>query len=298
MILIMKITEYIDVLRENVANAHHLGKKIVFVPTMGYLHRGHLSMAEAIRNRDENCEQYYVVMSIFVNPLQFGPGEDYEKYPRDLVRDTSLAKKAGVDLLFVPAVEEIYPTGATLTSVQVRGMSEGLCGAGRPGHFQGVATVVTKLFNIVRPDIAIFGQKDYQQFMVIRQLIHDLCFPIRLIMAPTVREGDGLAMSSRNAYLNEEERRQAPILYAALREGAALIQAGERNADAICTRVREAILRGSQARIEYVELRQAEDFSSSSGITDDSVILVAAKLGRTRLIDNLIVSLSHKEDKS
>jgi len=287
----MKITEYIAVLRENVEQARKQGKTIVLIPTMGFLHYGHLSMVEAAREQDKDHEKVYIVMSIFVNPLQFGPNEDYERYPRNLLRDTRLAQEAGVDLLFVPSVQEMYPEGESLTTVNVAKVSEELCGAHRPGHFQGVATVVNKLFNIVLPDVAYFGQKDYQQFIVIKQMVKDLNIPIKLALMPTVREADGLAMSSRNTYLNPEQRKQAPVLFKSLQSAAELIQTGERNPEVIRNAIEQRIRKESDGKIEYIEIRKAENLEKVERINDAVVIALAVHFGSTRLIDNIIVEV-------
>jgi pantoate--beta-alanine ligase len=246
-------------------------------------------MVEDARRQDEDHEKIYIVMSIFVNPMQFGPNEDYEKYPRNLVRDTRLAQDAGVDMLFVPSVEEMYPNGPSITAVAVSKITEGLCGLHRPGHFQGVATVVSKLFNIVLPDAAYFGQKDYQQFVVIRQMVKDLNIPVQVFAYPTVREEDGLAMSSRNSYLDAQQRREAPVLYQALKEGAALIQNGEKDVKALQKNIVQRIRNHSNGKIEYVEIRKADDLSVVETINCSVVIVLAVYFGSTRLIDNVIV---------
>jgi len=287
----MKITKQIAELREYVKQARKQGKSIVLIPTMGFLHQGHLSMAEHARRQDEARDKFYIVMSIFVNPLQFGPNEDYDKYPRDLGRDAELAQGAGVDLIFAPTVEEMYPDGKSLTTVNVAELSEGLCGAGRPGHFQGVTTVVSKLFNIVQPDIAYFGQKDYQQAMIVKKMVQDLNFPIEIIVAPIVREKDGLAMSSRNSYLSPEERRQAPVLYRSLQEGAALIKQGETRPEIVIERISERIRQESKGQIEYVEIRRADNLAPLDKINCSVVIALAVRLGSTRLIDNIVVEV-------
>ncbi|NLP43525.1 MAG: pantoate--beta-alanine ligase [Peptococcaceae bacterium] len=287
----MKITEYIAVLRENVKQARNQGKTIVLIPTMGFLHYGHLSMVEAARQGDEEHERNYIVMSIFVNPLQFGPNEDYDRYPRDLIRDSRLAQEAGVDLLFVPSVQEMYPEGESLTTVNVTKVSAELCGAHRPGHFQGVATVVNKLFNIVLPDVAYFGQKDYQQFIVIKQMVKDLNIPLKIALMPTIREADGLALSSRNSYLNPEQRKQAPVLFNSLRNAAELIQAGERNPEVILNTIEQRIRNESDGQIEYIEIRKAENLEKVEKINGSVVIALAVHFGSTRLIDNIIVEV-------
>jgi pantoate--beta-alanine ligase len=287
----MKVTEYIETLRENIDQAREQGKTVVLIPTMGYLHHGHLAMVEDARQQDEDHESIYIVMSIFVNPIQFGPNEDLDKYPRNLVRDSRLAQEAGVDLLFVPAVKEMYPGGTPLTTVKVSSITEILCGIQRPGHFQGVTTVVAKLFNIVLPDAAYFGQKDYQQFIVIKQMVRDLNIPVKLIAYPTVREADGLALSSRNSYLTKEQREQAPVLYRSLLEGAAMITSGETRPEMIRERIRQRISNESEGKIEYIEIRKADDLSAVEKITGPVVIALAVHFGSTRLIDNIVAEV-------
>ncbi|KUO60536.1 MAG: pantoate--beta-alanine ligase [Gracilibacter sp. BRH_c7a] len=285
----MKITEYISGLRENIHLAREQGKIIVLIPTMGHLHYGHLSMVENARKDDGDREKVYIIMSIFVNPLQFGENEDFDRYPRNLVRDSRLAQEAGVDMLFVPSVQEMYPDGQSLTTINVSRISEILCGSKRPGHFQGVATIVNKLFNIVLPDIAYFGQKDYQQFIVINKMVKDLNILVQLIAFPTVREQDGLAMSSRNSYLSSEERQQAPIIYQSLREGAVLITEGETDPDVIITTIKDRISKGSKGKIEYVEVRNAHNLERFEKIEGTVVISLAVWFGSTRLIDNILL---------
>ncbi|MCL1852114.1 MAG: pantoate--beta-alanine ligase [Peptococcaceae bacterium] len=285
----MKVVELISDVRELAGRARAEGRRVVLAPTMGFLHEGHLSLVRAARAEDDGGAEAYVVMSVFVNPLQFGPQEDFDKYPRDLERDQALAESAGVDLLFVPSVEEMYPTGASLTVIQVADVSEGLCGGARPGHFDGVATVVAKLMQICQPDRAYFGQKDFQQLMVIRQMVKDLCMPVRIVAVPILREHDGLAMSSRNVYLSSEHRRQAPVLYEALCRGAAAVLAGAADYDEVCAVVRDCVA-GSEARLEYVEMRDAEVWRKPERLHRQVVILIAARLGETRLIDNIYVA--------
>lgn len=287
MLIINAITET----RDKISLAKQQGKTVVLIPTMGFLHEGHLSMVKAARMKDARHERIFVVMSIFVNPLQFGPNEDFEKYPRDLNRDASLAEQAGVDLLFAPSVKEMYPEGDSLTAVQVIRMTDVLCGASRPGHFQGVATVVSKLFNIVQPEEAYFGQKDYQQVTVIRQIVKDLNIPVKILSFPTVRENSGLALSSRNAYLNSEERKEAPVLYRSLQEAAVLIAGGERSSDVIKARIRKRISEESNGKIDYVELYRADDLSEIKQINVPVVIVLAVRFGATRLIDNIVVEV-------
>lgn len=287
----MKIVENITPLKKNIEIARKQGKTIVLIPTMGFLHSGHLSMVQGARKQDQNHKNIYIVMSIFVNPLQFGPAEDFEKYPRNLERDGKLAQEAGVDILFVPSVQEMYPEGQSLTAVSVSQITDSLCGAHRPGHFQGVATVVAKLFNIVFPDQAYFGQKDFQQCIVIKQLTRDLNFPVKITVFPTVRESDGLAMSSRNAYLNAEHRQQAQVLYRSLQEGASLISEGEVRTETIKEKIRQRIRNDSEGKIEYVEIRKADNLVVVETIECPVVIALAVYFGSTRLIDNMIVEV-------
>lgn len=258
------------------------GKSIGFVPTMGYLHEGHLSLARAAR-----AENDLVVMSVFVNPLQFGPREDFATYPRDLERDCRLAEEAGVDYVFAPEAEEMYPEGYS-TYVEVLGeVTEKMCARSRPGHFRGVTTVVLKLFNIVQPSRAYFGQKDAQQAIVVKKMVRDLNIPLEVITCPVVREPDGLAMSSRNTYLTPEERRQALALYRSLQHGKMLIEGGERDPQ----RVRQEIMRLLEAspgiRVDYVEVCSADDLSELKEIKGHVLLAAAVYVGRTRLIDNI-----------
>lgn len=257
---------------------------VALVPTMGGLHEGHLELVRRARQAADR-----VVVSLFVNPLQFGPGEDYDAYPRTLDSDTSLVDAVGAQLLFAPPVEEVYPRPLEVeTRVEVPGLSDILCGASRPGHFVGVATVVCKLLNMVQPDTAVFGEKDFQQLVVLRRMAEDLAFPVEVVGVPTVREPDGLALSSRNAYLSVDERGRAPALFAALGEAAAAVRSGEPDLEAI---EREAARRmaASGLRPEYVSIRVADDLRTPGAPDRDLVILAAARLGRARLIDNLRV---------
>jgi len=281
----MEIIESIPALRARVRQARAQGKTIVLVPTMGFLHQGHLSMVREAAK----LTKPFIIMSIFVNPLQFGPNEDYDKYPRDLERDSFLAREAGTDIIFYPSAQEMYPEGRSLTTVKVNEITDCLCGASRPGHFEGVATVVTKLFNIVSPDYAYFGQKDYQQVVVIKQLVKDLNIPVKIMVVPILRESDGLAMSSRNSYLNDKERAEAPVLFRALREAAALIEQGERRAEVICQKIKERISKESTGKIEYIEVRKADNLAILERIECPAVIALAVRFGNTRLIDNIIV---------
>lgn len=261
------------------------GHSVGFVPTMGYFHEGHLSL---MRRARRECGR--VVVSLFVNPLQFGPQEDFERYPRDLDRDAALAKEVGVDVLFVPEVAAMYPPGYA-TYVEVAGLTEPLCGRSRPGHFRGVTTVVAKLFNIVQPDVAYFGQKDYQQALIISRMSRDLFWPLQVVICPTVRETDGLAASSRNVYLSDEERRQATCLFQALEAGKRAIAQGERRAREIERIMAEVIRQRPLARIDYAEVRRAHDLGPVEEITGKVVLALAVWIGRTRLIDNALVEV-------
>jgi pantoate--beta-alanine ligase len=254
-----------------------------FVPTMGYLHEGHLSLIR--RARAENDR---VAVSIFVNPTQFGPHEDYARYPRDLERDLRLLEPLGVDLVFVPSVEEMYPPGFQ-TWVVVEEVSRPLEGASRPGHFRGVATVVAKLFHILQPDRAYFGQKDAQQTVVIRRMVQDLNIPVEIVICPTVREPDGLAMSSRNTYLNPEERRSATVLFRALQMAKARYEAGERDAERLREAMREVIRAEPLARIDYVSVAHPETLQELERVEGPALLSLAVYIGTTRLIDNLML---------
>lgn len=281
----MKRTSHITKLREIITLARSQGRKIALVPTMGYLHQGHLALVERAKQTGA-----FVVLSIFVNPLQFGPQEDLSRYPRDLERDSSLVKDAGVDVIFHPSVEEMYPR-PIVTYVEVGQLDTVLCGATRPGHFRGVATVVSKLFHIVQPDFAFFGQKDYQQYLVIQRMVNDLNLPIEICPVPIVREEDGLALSSRNVFLTAEQRREAVVLSQSLYEAETSLLAGERSAREIEKQIRDRISRQCQGVIDYVEVRDAGDMSEISLIEHPVLIALAVKFGSTRLIDNKVVEV-------
>ena len=282
----MNTVKTVRELRAAVARARSDGKRIGFVPTMGNLHSGHAALVAKAAQRVD-----FVVASIFVNPLQFGAGEDLDKYPRTLAADQEKLLEAGCHLLFAPNVEEMYPDGmAGQTRVSVPQLSEGLCGASRPGHFEGVATVVSKLFNMVQPDLAVFGQKDYQQLAVIRALVHDLNMPIQIIGEPTVRADDGLALSSRNGYLSPEQRAIAPALYRSLQQIAQAIRGGERDYPKLLAEQQQQ-LEAAGLRRDYLEIRHAKNLRPATAEDRDLVILVAAYLGSTRLIDNLHLDL-------
>jgi pantoate--beta-alanine ligase len=275
----------LQALRGTLAKWRRAGKRIAFVPTMGNLHTGHLELMSQARSRAER-----VVASIFVNPMQFGEGEDFDAYPRTLEQDQAKLEERGVDLLFAPALTTLYPTGSTdtQTRVEVPGLSDQLCGASRPRHFVGVATVVCKFFNMVQPDLAVFGQKDFQQLMVIRRMVTDLAIPIDIVGVETVREPDGLAMSSRNGYLSPAERALAPRLYDRLVATAEAIKGGDRDYTGL-EAAAEAALREAGFRPDYFAVRRAEDLTVPGTSEENLVILAAAFLGTTRLIDNLRV---------
>ncbi|MBI4686455.1 MAG: pantoate--beta-alanine ligase [Nitrospirae bacterium] len=262
------------------------GKTIGFVPTMGALHEGHLSLV-----RQTKAENDIVVVSIFVNPTQFGPKEDFNKYPRDVEGDLSKLSPIGVDAVFIPGASEIYPNGFS-ASINIGSIGDILCGASRHGHFNGVATVVAKLFNIVMPDRAYFGQKDFQQTVVIKKLVMELNFDIDVIVCPTVREPDGLAMSSRNSYLNEAERKAAGILYKALKHGEGLILNNVKDASRVKSEIEALIKTEPLAEIEYAEIIDAATLEKIDDIKSIAAISLAVRIGTTRLIDNLVVVLS------
>ncbi len=259
------------------------GARIGFVPTMGYFHEGHLAL---MRRAKELADK--LVVSIFVNPIQFGPQEDFAAYPRDLERDARLAEEVGVDVLFVPDDQEMYPPGYQ-TFVEVTELSKPLCGAKRPGHFRGVATVVLKLFNIVRPHLAVFGLKDYQQFLVIRQMVKDLNLDVEIIGHPIVREKDGLAMSSRNTYLSPEERQSALCLYQALRLAQEKIKEGNREVAALKEELSRFILSHPYTKIDYIEFCDPETLAPVDYINQKTLLALAVFVGRARLIDNTIL---------
>ena len=278
----METVSTIAAVRERVRRWRAEGRRIAFVPTMGNLHLGHVSLIEAARRHGDR-----LVASIFVNPMQFGPNEDFAHYPRTPAQDARMLTEAGCDLMFMPDVAEIYPNGSDrATRIEVPGLSSVLCGEFRPGHFEGVATVVAKLFHIVEPDAAVFGEKDFQQLTLIRRMVVDLCMPVTVIAAPTVREPDGLAMSSRNQYLTEEERRKAPIIHQTLLAAVERLRAGER-AFAEIEREGTEALEGAGLRPDYFAVRRADDLSDPEDGTKHLVVLTAARLGRARLIDNL-----------
>lgn len=282
----MLITHEVTALRECVQCWHRNGERIALVPTMGNLHAGHLKLVDEASARASR-----VIVSIFVNPLQFGPNEDYQSYPRTLESDQTKLRASKADLLFTPTVEEMYPSGRDqVTRVQVPELSAILDGAFRPGHFTGVATVVLKLFNMAQPDVALFGEKDYQQFLVVRRMVADLSLPVEIVGVPTVREPDGLAMSSRNQYLTPQERRLAPLLYHALGDTATALSMGRRDFRALEAETVAKL--STHMRPDYVSVRNAQTLMEPQADTQHFVVLAAAWLGKARLIDNLQVNIS------
>ncbi len=282
----MLVTHTKQELAELIAEWRHNDEHIALVPTMGSLHAGHLSLVELAREHAER-----VVVSIFVNPTQFGKDEDYDEYPRTLELDTRRLKTASVDMIFAPDVETLYPFGPDkATTVSVPGLTENFCGATRPGHFDGVTTVVARLFAIVQPDVAVFGQKDYQQQLVIRRMAEDLCLPISIITGETVRDDDGLAMSSRNSYLSDEERAIAPVLYQTLSYVGQELQSGRRNFVELEATAGER-LAAAGFDVDYFAIRRALNLEIPDRDCDDLVVLTAAQLGAARLIDNIVVTI-------
>ena len=260
------------------------GKRIALVPTMGYLHEGHLSLVDAARKAAD-----VVVMSIYVNPLQFGPSEDLARYPRDLDRDVAMAGPRGVDIVFAPDDSEMYNGVKPAVTVHAAELSDRLCGHFRPGHFEGVLTVVAKLFNIVQPEVAVFGQKDFQQCVLIKRMVRDLSFDVDIVIAPIVRETDGLAMSSRNVYLSADERKAALALSRTLRAAQQKFRDGERVVASLIGDVRKSLESAPAVRLQYAELIDADLLDIPMQATEDSIIAVAAFVGKTRLIDNVIL---------
>jgi len=259
------------------------GGRLGFVPTMGALHEGHLSLVRAAR---ASCG--VVAASIFVNPTQFGPAEDLAKYPRSFERDCELLEREGVELVFAPSVEEMYPAGA-VTWVTVEGLSDKLDGRSRPGHFRGVTTVVAKLFHVVEPDAAFFGQKDAAQVAIIRRMVRDLNLPVEIVVCPIVREADGLAMSSRNAYLDGEQRKRALVLHRSLVRVQELVDAGERDVGRLMAAGREEFARENSVRLDYFEIVDAETLDGLESVSGGALVAVAAFVGNTRLIDNVLL---------
>lgn len=279
----MKIIYKVKQMQGFVRRGQRAGKTVGFVPTMGALHEGHLSLIRRAAKEND-----IVVVSIFVNPTQFGPKEDFAKYPRPFKKDVALAKSAGADIIFYPSTKEMYPEEYQ-TYIDVEKITHGLCGASRPGHFRGVATVVAKLFNAVSAERAYFGQKDYQQVQVIRCLVADLNIPIKVVMCPIIREKEGLAMSSRNQYLNAEERRSAPCLYEALQVAKSMARAGIKDVAKIKKEMRNIIESNVLARVDYIEIVDAETLDPIKKIRGGVVAVLAVFIGNTRLIDNMVL---------
>ncbi len=282
----MKVISSISRLRREVGLLKRKGMRVGFVPTMGALHEGHLSLIRKARKDND-----VVVVSIFVNPTQFGPGEDFSRYPRNFKRDRALCKAEGVDIIFYPSTEEMYPQPYR-TFVEVEQLDEYLCGRSRPGHFRGVCSVVAKLFNIVSPDIAYFGQKDIQQAIIIKQMIKDLNFPVKMKIMPIVREKDGLAMSSRNTYLSEEERKEATVLYRSLCLAKDMIRKGERRPGRIIKKMQE-LIENTSGRIDYIEMVDMDSLSPIKKLKEQDRVIIALAVwfGKARLIDNIIVTV-------
>jgi pantoate--beta-alanine ligase len=264
--------------------AHRAGKRVGFVPTMGALHAGHLSLVRTARTQSD-----VVIASVFVNPKQFGPTEDFSKYPRDVEKDSAMLAAEKTDYLFLPSVEEMYPAGAT-SWVTVEGLSEKLDGRSRPGHFNGVTTVVAKLFNIVQPDFAFFGQKDAAQIAVVSKMVRDLNFDVRIVVCPIVRESDGLAMSSRNAYLNPEQRKHALVLYRSLMRVQTLADRGEGSSDRLKIAGQQVMSEESAVKLDYFEIVNRDTLDPVSDISGSALVAVAAHVGSTRLIDNIVLT--------
>ncbi|MBN2367772.1 pantoate--beta-alanine ligase [Candidatus Woesearchaeota archaeon] len=283
----MEIIKDINGIREKINEARKAGKRIGFVPTMGYLHQGHLSLVEIAKKETD-----YQVMSIFVNKMQFNDKNDYKNYPREYERDFAMAEKAGVDLMFTPDDEIMYIN--PLTYVDMDSLTEHLCGAHREGHFRGVFTVVSKLFNIVQPDVSVFGQKDIQQAIGIEKMVFDLNFPVKIIIAPIMREKEGLAMSSRNKHLSEEQIADALYIYKSLQKAEVMIESGETESGKITFAMRKKIQQGKPDRIDYVSVVDYKTLQPVRKIGEKNVIAVAAYFGTTRLIDNMIVEKKEK----
>lgn len=282
----METLKTIDMVRTAIGKARSEGKRIGLVPTMGALHEGHISLINAAMIK---CD--FVVVSIFVNPTQFAPNEDLDRYPRDLENDLNICDMAGVDLVFAPADNEMYPE-ENLTWVEVEELTENLCGKSRPGHFRGVTTVCMKLFNIVCPDVVFFGQKDAQQAAIIKRMVKDMNLALEMVICPTVREKSGLAVSSRNKYLTEEERKEASLLYESLAKCEKMVSDGERGSKKLINAMREVIDKSSKIEIEYISITDAETLLDVEIIEQNVLVALAAKIGNTRLIDNMPIDLN------
>ncbi|PFG05935.1 pantoate--beta-alanine ligase [Bacillus sp. es.034] len=286
----MNVITKISDLRLTIDHLKNTGKTIGFVPTMGFLHEGHLTLAKEARTNNQ-----VVVMSIFVNPLQFGPNEDFDRYPRDVERDTELARMSGVDILFIPEVADMYPGKQSIT-MTVTERVDVLCGRKREGHFDGVVTVLTKLFHLVQPSRTYFGQKDAQQVAVVEGLVSDYFFPVEIIRVPTVREEDGLAKSSRNVYLSQEERQAAPFLYRSMKEAAKCIEDGERTPSVITGGISKIIQENTSGTVDYVEVYSYPELQELKRLKGDIIIAVAVQFQQARLIDNIIINVQPEED--
>jgi pantoate--beta-alanine ligase len=283
----MKTVQTIDEVRISVRHARAAGKQIGFVPTMGALHAGHVSLIEAACGVTD-----YVVVSIFVNPTQFGPNEDLENYPRTLEDDKAKCQSAGADLIFTPSIQEIYPDQMQSWVVVEGKLTENLCGRSRPGHFRGVTTVCTKLFNIVMPDIAFFGRKDAQQAAVLKKMVKDLNMPLQLHVCPVIREKSGLAMSSRNEYLSGKERKDAAVLYQSLMKCKELVDSGTRNTAVLIEAMREMICEVDGARIDYIQIVDPDTLEDVETVEREAMAALAVKIGPARLIDNIMLNVS------
>lgn len=284
----MEIAKTIKSVKDLVKIARLASKKIGFVPTMGALHIGHISLIETARKA---CD--FVVVSIFVNPTQFGPGEDFEKYPRPIDADLEICQKAEVDVVFAPTPKEMYGNG-NFTWVIVEKLTERLCGKSRPGHFRGVTTICAKLFNIVEPDIAFFGQKDAQQSVVIKRMVADLNMPLEIRVCPTVRQPDGLAISSRNQYLSLQQKQDATSIYKSLQKCREMVEAGERETELILVQMRKILSKTPAIEVEYIDMVDAETLEDVKRIENKVIAAIAAKIGSTRLIDNIVVDVGEK----
>ncbi len=281
----MEIIRSIAEMQETAEALRLEGKKIGFVPTMGYLHEGHLSLLRIAEGLSD-----VRVLSIFVNPTQFAPNEDLDRYPRDFKHDEALARRNGCDILFYPTAEEMYPVPYR-TYVTVEEITRVLCGRSRPTHFRGVTTVVTKLFHIVKPHVAVFGQKDAQQAIVIKQMVRDLNFDVQIVVGPIVREEDGLALSSRNVYLSPEERKEAPLLYKSLLKAKERIEKGEREAGRVRRAIEETLQKAPHARVDYIEIVDTRDLKPLQVLEGEVLIALAVYFGKTRLIDNMMIRI-------
>ncbi len=282
----MKVSQTISSVRENVKEAMKQGKTIGLVPTMGALHAGHVSLVEAAKKK---CD--YVVVSIFVNPTQFGPSEDFQKYPRPIEDDLQKCENAGVDLVFNPSANEMYPE-KVITWVNVEKITDHLCGLSRPGHFRGVTTVCAKLFNIVTPDYAFFGQKDAQQAIVIKRMVADLNMPLEIVVCPIIREKNGLAMSSRNKFLSEQEREDASYIYKSLQKCKEMVDSGGRNTETIINEMRSILEQKESIKIEYISIVDEKTLENVDFVRGKVLAAIAVRIGSTRLIDNFLLDIT------